>query len=297
LKERENRLLVDKTDLKNLAQIEKLNRALQDENQKMLQELEVKSKEIEQKNKKIQEIEPYVSESKVFWNLALKLEARYKTIKNEFEEEIRRNVEEMRKAGTHFKSVNQTLREECDSYKEKVNTLQVENKQLAIQKDVVQRKLLMDQSLADSQFQASKATFEQSEASLKKKERDTAPEIEKLNRALQDENQMMLQELEVKSKEIEQKNKKIQEIEPYVSESKVFWNYALKLESRYKTIKNEFEEEIRRNVEEMRKAGTHFKSVNQTLREECDSYKEKVQYIAVSKEAANGNFLQLYFNF
>jgi len=137
---------------------DKLNRALQNEKQKnddlgkkMLQELEEKSKEIEQKNKKIQEIEPqYVS----LKNYAVKLEAHYKTKKDEFAEEMRQNVEDR----TRFEFEIRTLREELACYKEKANTLQFENKQLAIQKDVVQRKLLMDQSLADSQFQASKAS-------------------------------------------------------------------------------------------------------------------------------------------
>ena len=88
----------------------------------MLQELAEKSKEIEAKNRKIQEIEPqYVS----LKNYAVKLEAHYKTKKDEF-------AEEMRQANTRFEFDVRMLREKLHRYKEKANTLQFSHSTLGI---------------------------------------------------------------------------------------------------------------------------------------------------------------------
>lgn len=53
---------------------------------------------------------------------------------------------------------NRTLKEENQCYIEKANTLQFENKALTNQKDIIQKRLLQDQSMAEYQFQSNKAS-------------------------------------------------------------------------------------------------------------------------------------------
>ena len=127
-----------------------------------------------------------------------------------------------------------------EHYEYEINKLQITEKRL---RDEISNKQVDLKTL-----KAKLQTFEQSKASLEKKETHTVLENDKLNRALQNEKQKnddlgkkMLQELEESSKKIEQANKKIQKIEPqYV----ILKGYAIKLEAHYKTKKGEFAEEI-----------------------------------------------------
>ena len=170
-----------------------------------------------------------------------------------------------------------------EHYEYEINKLQITEKRL---RDEISNKQADLKTL-----KAKLQTFEQSKASLEKKETHTVLENDKLNRALQNEKQKnddlgkkMLQELEESSKKIEQANKKIQKIEPqYV----ILKGYAIKLEAHYKTKKGEFAEEIHM-------ASNRFECDIRTLREELIFYKEKAnklefenKQLAIQKDVQN----------
>lgn len=77
---------------------------------------------------------------------ARKLEAHYKSKKEEFSENQKEAMEKMNSQHVEIR----TLREELNCYKEKINTIKYENQQLTIQKDTATKKLLLDESLAFS---------------------------------------------------------------------------------------------------------------------------------------------------